>query len=585
MHNFKKVTLGIFILPLLLIFQSVSYSQQITKPVTYHYKFAPQFGLLGEGIDWEKYIPGEDSPFAAHFKFLLSPPTFEGEMNAAVTLDLDQKDPTLSVQPRFVTDDGNTFVGKFESQGGVIITGDIVIDFSVLPFFNDTRKHRIPIFKNLENLSKIPGTGPIIEKFGKIAAKLDTLKDKGWDTTEHAHSLLLEEDESIRLEEVGIRNIFSLKATDSTQDSTEEEESALEFTLTDATIIAAHTTAATTTGGAGVVALDAVDDTLIKEIKEELGDAGLKVNLGILTPLTLSSSGVYLDGKFATRKGQPIVACGLDSDLGFYGLDRDSGLYTLSTNYVGNLKMEVDFVVSFDLFYNVSPLGITLWSGGIEVAEQRIGITDKEFTLNFEPTAPVKFEVDADSLMEAYREEATAAERFAQDFQHFTQWHLPEGTEMRLGSAVSAIAYSPDGCQIAVANWNGSTSIYRGNLHSIEKQKFYIGTNGGLDRLSFSPDGKTLAGGAGTTVWLWDVATRALKAIMSHDRPWAAFHRSYWITGLSFSPDGKTLASASSSSASWSEVGLWDVETGTLKGILGHGHGASFSPDGKILAT
>ena len=568
MHNLKKITFGIFIVPLLLIFQSVSYAEQISESVTYNYKFAP----LGAGIDWEKYIPGEGSPIGVHFKFLLSPPTFEGEMNAAIILDLDQSEPMLSVQSRI--NDNEPFVGRFESHGGVQIIGDIVIDFSI-PIINKPINYRIPILGNLKALKNIPGTGPITDKFIEIAETLDKLKDKGWSTTEHCDSLLLEEDEFIQLEEVGIRNIFSV--TD--KDLTKEEESALDITVTDAAVLAAYAgaTAATSTGGVpvvGAVAVDAVDDEVVEAIKKFVGDAGLKVNLGILTPLTFSGGGVYLDGRLATRERQPVESCGLDPDLGYYGLDPDSGTYALSTSYVGTLEMGVDLVISLDLFFKVSSFGITFWSGGTELAEQRIHITDKRFNLNFEPTDLVKFEVDADSIMEKYLR--TEAERFTQEFQRSPQWHLTDGAKARLGAgSIAAIAYSPDGCQLAVAGWNGSISLYNSNVGSGEKREFLsanVGGSYGIQSLSFNRDSTILASG-GADVMLWDVATGLIITTLPHG---------YDVQSVHFSPDGKTLASGGGESG----VKLWDIATKTEIATLPHGNRrVRFSPDSKTLAT
>ena len=574
MRNLKKITFGIFILLLLLIFQSVSHSEKITKPVTYHYKFAP-----GGSIDWEKYLPYENAPFAAHFKFLLSPPTFEGEMNADVTLDLDQTDPTLSVQPRPATD-GN--VGKFESKGGVQIIGNIVVDFSFLPFIDNTTKYEISIFENLENLTNIKGFNKnrIVGMLNEIVGILNKLKGEAWHAETDCQSLLLEEGEFIQLKDVGIRNIFSQKESGlaSNKDSAAIEDSVLEISLADAAILAAQTAATGATAGAAAAA-DAVDvdAKLVKTIQDKLGDAGLKANLGILTPLTFSGGGIYLDGKLATREGQPVAACGLDSDLGFYGLDPESGIYSLSTNYVGNLKMEIYLVVSLDAFVKANPLGITLWTQSWEIAEQRIHITDKEFGLNFEAVEPVTFPVDVDTILETESE-------FARDFPRLPQWHLADGAKTRLGTGgTSAIAYTPDGCQLAVAN-NGFISLYNSNVASDEKREFLsrFAEIDSINSLSFSPDGKLLAS-AGSSLKLWDVGTGTTIATLLRTSPSSKDD----IRSVAFSPDGKTLAS---SGGEGTAVRLWDVDTRTQKAILIDTEAksvgsAAFSPDGKTLAV
>jgi WD40 repeat protein len=100
-----------------------------------------------------------------------------------------------------------------------------------------------------------------------------------------------------------------------------------------------------------------------------------------------------------------------------------------------------------------------------------------------------------------------------------------------------------------------------------------------ITSVAFSPDGKTLASGAGKTVRLWAVKTgQAIHALEGHKG---------LVTSFDFSPDGKTLISSS-----WDKtVRLWAVETGqtldTLRGQVDPLHGVTsiaISPDGKTLA-
>ena len=96
-HNFKKVTFGILVLlPLscLLIFQSTSHSEPEIKSVTYRYTFAP----LGDGVYYEKYIPGEDAPISLYFTFDLAPPQFGMGKTKSVNLSQVESISTHSKQ-------------------------------------------------------------------------------------------------------------------------------------------------------------------------------------------------------------------------------------------------------------------------------------------------------------------------------------------------------------------------------------------------------------------------------------------------------------------------------------------------------
>jgi WD40 repeat protein len=122
--------------------------------------------------------------------------------------------------------------------------------------------------------------------------------------------------------------------------------------------------------------------------------------------------------------------------------------------------------------------------------------------------------------------------------------------------------------------------------------------------LAFSPDGRTLASGAGpwdkpNIITLWDVPTLNLEPgsprggapvgsvqeLSTLKVRFLLAGHSQTITGLAFSPDGKMLASAGHDGV----VKLWDVERGEER-VLFPGRRdtaacVAFSPDGETLAV
>ncbi len=159
-------------------------------------------------------------------------------------------------------------------------------------------------------------------------------------------------------------------------------------------------------------------------------------------------------------------------------------------------------------------------------------------------------------------------------------WNVSPWQERPLESSpfcVCALAFSPDGSQLAATNSTNEVTLWEvasGKVRASCKG----GPRGFVQALAFTPDGKTLASGdRDFIVRLWDPDTgRDRASLEGHTHP---------IYTLAFSPDGQTLASGDYSGV----VMLWDVTSGRLRATLQAQEdeitAVTFAPDGRTLAT
>lgn len=144
------------------------------------------------------------------------------------------------------------------------------------------------------------------------------------------------------------------------------------------------------------------------------------------------------------------------------------------------------------------------------------------------------------------------------------------------------LAMSPDGRQLAMLT-QGKAAPYRNAVHIVDamtgKVLRTVATDQkNISRLTFAPDGKTLATAGWNGIRCWDVATAKERS------------RSEGVGAntvkIAFSGDGQTLATLQRYSGTFH---LWDVATGKQKpepaGHSSKPSGTSFSPDGRRFAS
>ncbi|NUM34680.1 MAG: caspase family protein [Candidatus Brocadiae bacterium] len=176
-------------------------------------------------------------------------------------------------------------------------------------------------------------------------------------------------------------------------------------------------------------------------------------------------------------------------------------------------------------------------------------------------------------LLRKGSEEWNEAERLIRSYPHIRPvWQSP--AIQHHSNIVNRVAYSPDGKSLASSNeysiiiWDIASGKILHNLHNKDV----------VTSVAYSPDGKSLASGSlNNTIKIWNIASGTeLLTLVGH---------SDYIVSIAYSPDSKSLASGSSDNT----IKIWDIASQTeLVTLVGHSDyiaSIAYSPDGKSLAS
>jgi WD40 repeat protein/serine/threonine protein kinase len=150
------------------------------------------------------------------------------------------------------------------------------------------------------------------------------------------------------------------------------------------------------------------------------------------------------------------------------------------------------------------------------------------------------------------------------------------GQALRVPSGhVSAVAFRPDGEQLATAHWDNTVRLW--DLKTSRELRTLFSHTGFVRCLAYSPDGHHLAsGGEDNNMYLWDIET---------GRPETTLHgHESFVTALAFHSDGRLVSGSLDRG-----VKTWDLVSSrplVFRKHGGHVYSLEFNPDGtRVLSA